>query len=157
MKKYTSTLLYIALAAAAPAAVLVAAEKSPKDFMHDRHEHYEELGKAFKTVRDQTRSPSPDVKAIAGAAKVVSAAAAEQDKWFPAGTGPETGIKTRAKPEIWNKPQDFAAAKKLFSDAAPKLLTVASAGDVAAVRTQFGEVGKACKNCHDTFRTPDEK
>ena len=51
MKKYTSTSFFdIALAAAAPAAVLVAAEKSPEDFMHDRHEHYEELGKAFKTV-----------------------------------------------------------------------------------------------------------
>ena len=28
--------------------------------------------------------------------------------------------------------------------------------DSAAVRTQFAATGKACKNCHDTFRVPEE-
>ena len=80
----------------------------------------------------------------------------EQFNWFPAGSGPKEGVKTRAKAEIWNKPQDFNAAQKLFQEQAGKLNTVAASGDVAAVRAQFGEVGKACKNCHDTFRTPED-
>jgi cytochrome c556 len=157
-RRRTSTFLYITLGivVAVPVTVLVAAEKSTKDFMHERHEHYEKLGEAFKAVRDQSRSSKPDVTKIKTAAKVVNDAAAEQDKWFPAGTGPETGVKTRAKAEIWTKAKDFDAAKKLLSDAAPKLLDAANSGDVGRVRTQFGEVGKACKNCHDTFRTPDE-
>jgi len=33
-----------------------------------------------------------------------------------------------------------------------KLNTVAKAGDIAAIRAQFGEAGKACKACHDDYR-----
>src|SRR5262245_47362982 len=122
-RRVSSTLLCTTLgfAIALPVAGLIAAEKSTKDFMHERHEHYEELGKAFKTIRDQSRGSTPDVPAIQRAAKVVNDASVDQARWFPAGTGPETGIKTRAKAEIWAKPQDFEAAQKQFSAAAPKL------------------------------------
>ena len=53
-------------------------------------------------------------------------------------------------------PDDFKAAQKVFSDAAPKLLAAANANDVNAVKSTYGELGKACKNCHDTFRAPDD-
>jgi cytochrome c556 len=33
-----------------------------------------------------------------------------------------------------------------------KLNTVAKGGDISAIRAQFGEVGKACKACHDDYR-----
>jgi cytochrome c556 len=149
-------LLPLALGAVlvAPLAAL-SADTSPKALMKARHHHYHELGDAFKTVRDQSRAGTPDLKAIKGAAQVVNDAAIDQQKWFPAGTGPGAG-KTRALAEIWTRPDDFKAAQKLFSDAAPKLLAAANSGDVAAVKAQFGEVGKACKNCHDTFRSPEE-
>jgi cytochrome c556 len=38
-------------------------------------------------------------------------------------------------------------------DEAQKLLTVAQAGDLDAIRPQFGALGKSCKNCHDDYRT----
>jgi len=44
----------------------------------------------------------------------------------------------------------------VFSDAAPKLLSAANAGDVDAVKSTYGDLGKACKNCHDTFRSPED-
>jgi cytochrome c556 len=44
----------------------------------------------------------------------------------------------------------------MFSDAAPKLHAAASAGDVAAIKTAFGDVGKSCKNCHDQFRAKED-
>jgi cytochrome c556 len=149
--------LTVALTLAAiivPAGALVA-DTSAKDLMKARHDHYHELGDAFKVVRDQTRGDTPDLAAIKTAAKVVSDASINQAKWFPAGTGPEAG-KTRAKAEIWSRPKDFAAAQKLFSDAAPKLLAAANASDLAGVKSQFGEVGKSCKNCHDSFRSPED-
>lgn len=135
--------------------VVMTAEPSPKDLQHARHEHYEELGDAFKAVRDQTRASSPDLAAIKTAAKKVSDASVNQEKWFPAGTGPEAG-KTRALPDIWAKPTEFKAAIKMFSDAAPKLHAAANAGDVAAIKTAFGDVGKSCKNCHDQFRAKED-
>jgi len=82
-------------------------------------------------------------------------ASIDQGRWFPKGTGPEAG-KTRALPEIWAKPDDFVAAQKMLSDRAPALLTAAKAKDVAAVQAAFKELGGACKNCHDTFRSPEE-
>jgi cytochrome c556 len=135
--------------------VLIAAEPSVKEFQKARHDHYHELGDAFKVVRDQTRSDKPDLAAIKTAAKKVSEAAADQAKWFPAGSGPEAG-KTDALPAIWSKPDDFKAAMKLFSDAAPKLNAAAGAGDLAAIKVAFGDVGKSCKNCHETFRAEEE-
>jgi cytochrome c556 len=121
-----------------------------------RHEHYEGLGKAFKAVRDNSRGDSPDWAALEKAAQTVVDASVDQQKWFAAGTGPEAG-KTRALPVIWEKTEDFTAAQKMFSDRAPKLLAAVKAKDVPGVQAAFKEVGGACKNCHDTFRKPEEK
>jgi cytochrome c556 len=142
------------VAASMTPAVVMTAEPSAKELQHARHEHYEELGDAFKVVRDQTRAGSPDLAAIKTAAKKVNDASLNQEKWFPAGTGPEAG-KTQALADIWAKPAQFKAAMKMFSEAAPKLNAAASAGDVAAIKTAFGDVGKSCKNCHDQFRAKD--
>jgi cytochrome c556 len=140
----------------APALVLVAAQASEpanvKELQKARHEHYEELGDNFKVIRDQLKNDKPDLAAIKTAAKVVNDAAASQEKWFPAGSGPEAG-KTEAKAEIWSKPAEFKTAMKNFADAAPKLQAAANSGDVAAIKTAFGDTGKTCKGCHETFRT----
>jgi cytochrome c556 len=145
--------LCVALGAAAPVGALIAA--SAVEMQKARHHHYHELGDAFKTVRDQARAGSPDLAKIKSAAQVINEASIDQGRWFPAGTGPEAG-KTRALPVIWERPEDFKAAQKVFSDAAPKLLSAASSGDLAAVKSTYGELGKACKNCHDTFRAPED-
>ncbi len=145
-----------AIAVAAPIGALVAHDDHATGIYKVRHDEYHKLGDAFKVIRDQVRAGTPDAAAIRNAAVVVNTAANEQFKWYPADSGPKEGVKTRAKAEIWSKPQDFASAQKLFQEQAGKLNTVAAAGDVAAVRTQFGEVGKACKNCHDNFRTPED-
>jgi cytochrome c556 len=146
--------LCIALGVAAPAGVLIAAQ-SAQDLQKARHHHYHELGDAFKTVRDLTRADTPDMAKIKAAAQVINEASLDQGHWFPAGTGPEAG-KTRALAEIWKRPEDFKAAQKVFSDAAPKLLAAANASDLNAVKSTYGELGKACKNCHDTFRAPED-
>ncbi len=153
-RRKLTAVLYIALGIAAPVGALIAAT-SALDLQKARHHHYHELGDAFKTVRDQTRAGTPDMTKIKAAAQVINEASVDQGRWFPHGTGPEAG-KTRALPEIWTKPADFKAAQKLFSDAAPKLLAAASAGDLHAVKSTYGDLGKACKNCHDTFRGPED-
>jgi Cytochrome c556 len=154
VRRKLTVVLSIALGVAAPVGVLIAAA-SARDLQKQRHDHYHELGDAFKTVRDQTRAGSPDIGKIKAAAQVINEASIEQGRWFPAGTGPEAG-KTRALAEIWTRPEDFKAAQKVFSDAAPKLLAAANAGDLSAVKTTYGDLGKACKNCHDTFRSPED-
>lgn len=149
--------LFLSAGSAALVAVLVAVANAatPVETQKARHEHYEELGEAFKAVRDLSKASAPDFAALEKAADAVHKASIDQQKWFPKGTGPEAG-KTRALPEIWSKPEEFLAAQKMFSERAPKLLAAAKAKDVAAVTAAFRDVGGSCKNCHDNFRSPEE-
>jgi cytochrome c556 len=149
--------LFLTAGSAVMAAALIAVANAatPAETQKARHEHYEELGEAFKSVRDLSKASTPDFAALEKAAAAVNEASVDQGRWFPKGSGPEAG-KTRALPEVWSKPEDFLAAQKMFSDRAPKLLAAAKSKDVAAVTAAFREVGGACKNCHDNFRSPEE-
>jgi cytochrome c556 len=138
------------------AAILVSAAvyaATPVEIQKERHEHYEELGEAFKAVRDNSRG-NPDFAALEKAAATIQKATVDQGRWFPKGTGPEAG-KTRALPEIWSKPAEFTAAQKMFADRAPALVAAVKAKDSDAVGKAFKELGGACKNCHDNFRAPE--
>lgn len=146
-----------AVLALIPAFALVAQASEPanvKELQKARHDHYHDLGDSFKVIRDQLRNDKPDLAAIKTAAKVVNDASVNQEKWFPAGSGPEAG-KTQAKAEIWTKPAEFKTAMKAFADAAPKLQAAANSGDVGAIKAAFAETGKACKGCHEPFRTEE--
>lgn len=59
---------------------------------------------------------------------------------------------TKAKIDIWNKPDKFKGAMEKMQKEVTKLAQVSKTGDEAAMKTQFGEVGKTCKGCHDNFR-----
>jgi cytochrome c556 len=142
----------VLLSSLATAAVMAA---TPQELQKKRHDHYHELGDAFKAVRDGVKAGTPDWAAIEKAATDVNKASVNQQQWFPQGTGPEAG-KTRALPEIWSKPDDFAAAAKLFEDKSAALLAATKTKDVDAVNKAFRDTGGACKNCHDTFRSPEE-
>lgn len=138
-----------------PAAMAVAVyAATPQEAQKARHEHYEELGDAFKAVRDNSRG-DPNWAALEKASQTVVDASIDQQKWFAKGTGPEAG-KTRALPVVWTKADEFTAAQKMFSERAPKLLAAVKAKDAAGVQAAFREVGGSCKNCHDTFRAPEE-
>ncbi len=57
-----------------------------------------------------------------------------------------------AKPEIWTDAADFKAKVDAFETQSAKLAEVAKAGDEAAMKAQFAEVGKTCKACHEKYR-----
>ncbi len=129
--------------AAMPAATDVAA------FMKARHENYEMLGANMKVLQDNFRSDTPDMTAANAAAVNVKAFADAMGDWFPAGTGPDSGIESEAKANIWTDRATFDAAHTRLMEEAGKL---AAATDAAAFKAQFPATGGSCKNCHDTFR-----
>jgi cytochrome c556 len=143
----------ISVIAAVTCVSLAAYAATPVEIQKHRHEHYEELGDAFKAVRDNSRG-TPDFAALEKAVAIIQKATVNQGQWFPKGTGPEAG-KTRALPDIWSKPAEFTAAQKMFSDRAPGLVAAVKAKDAEAVGKAFKELGGACKNCHDNFRAPE--
>lgn len=120
-----------------------------------RKANYKEIGGAFKTINDELKQDSPDLSTVRPLAKDIFARASGQLKYFPQGSGPQAGLKTRAKAEIWS---NQAAFKKLHSEmvaAAGALQDAANRGDVTALNAARGKLGASCKSCHDQFRVAD--
>jgi cytochrome b/cytochrome c556 len=100
-------------------------------FMNARHENYEMLGANMKVLQDNFRSETPDMAAATAAATNVKAFADAMGAWFPAGTGPDSGIESEAKAEIWTDRATFDAAVVRLQEESAKL---AAATDAAAFK-----------------------
>lgn len=124
--------------------------------MHDRHENMEKIGKAFKVAGRELKASAPNLATVRSSAATIARFAPKVPGWFPPGTGPDVG-KTMAKPEVWQKPQDFAAKAKDFQGAALAFNATAKAGDLTAIKAGFGDLGKTCKACHDSYRNEHKK
>ena len=59
---------------------------------------------------------------------------------------------SKAKPEVWTSMDKFKGGVDKVNAESGKLVVAAQGGDLAAIKTQFGEVGKVCKNCHENFK-----
>lgn len=120
-----------------------------------RQAGYKKMGAAFKAINEELRKDAPDIKLIAAQAKIVDAQAAQVPGWFPKGSGPEAGFKTKAKPAIWAEPAKFSTAGSNLKVQAAKLASLSAAGDLAATKAQVRAVGGTCKSCHDSYRAED--
>jgi cytochrome c556 len=119
---------------------------------HERHEHFEALGKAMKALGDQLKNNAPDLTEIRANAAAIDSYAPQVKTWFPAGSGPQDGVKTHALAAVWTQPDAFGAKAAKLTDAADALNAAAKSGDLAAVRGAVPPLGGACKGCHDEFR-----
>jgi cytochrome c556 len=69
------------------------------------------------------------------------------------GDGTDKGT-TLAKPEIWENKADFEARMDDLKTAVSALQVVANQGtDRKAIAEQVGATGKACKACHDDYKS----
>lgn len=125
---------------------------STADVIHARQAGYKQLGAAFKGLSDQLNSSTPDKAQIAAYAKRMNEIAPQIGGWFPKGSGPESGVKTRAKADIWQRYGEFQAASKALAAETAKLQTVAAGGDISATKAQARAVGAKCGACHTPFR-----
>jgi cytochrome c556 len=122
--------------------------------MHARHEGMEGISDAVKAVH-RALGGTPDLATVRSNAAKIAQLSQQASGWFPAGTGPDVG-KTRAKPDIWQTPDDFAVKLRDFQGAARAFNAAASGTDVAAMNARFGELGGTCKACHDKYRAEEQ-
>jgi cytochrome c556 len=69
--------------------------------------------------------------------------------------GTETGKgwhDTTVKAALFTDGAKIGAAANAFTHEANELAKIAQTGDAAAVKVQYGALGKTCKGCHDDFR-----
>lgn len=133
------------------------AQKSPADTIKARQEAMKSMGGNLKTINDQLKGATPDVAAIKTAVANISASGKDVASLFPAGTGPEAGVKTRAKPEIWSQAADFKAAADNFNAGNAKFSQVVAGGNVDAIKADVKAFSDGCGGCHMKFRAPEEK
>ena len=62
---------------------------------------------------------------------------------------------TTVKPELFTDGKHVGELAGNFAKEANELAKVAANGDQAAVKTQFGKLGQACKACHDDYKVKD--
>ena len=70
------------------------------------------------------------------------------------GEGSDKGT-TRAKPEIWQNKADFESKRGDLKTAVASLQTAVDGGDREAIAAAVGDVGGACKACHDEYKSKD--
>jgi cytochrome c556 len=132
---------------------LISASAAPAEAVHARIEGFKQLGVAYKGVNDAIRAG--DLAQIRTGVAQMKRAGVSIYQWFPAGSGPQSGVKTATKPEAWTNSQQFRQAQDAFAGALVPLERAATSGDLDAVRSASRSVGATCKGCHDSFRVPN--
>jgi len=89
------------------------------------------------------------------AQNLVAVASLHQTAVWPEGSDSMSMEGTRAEPTIWDDPDDFTAKWAAFGQAAAGLQDAVATGP-EALGPAVGQVGNACKDCHEAHRTPDE-
>ena len=156
LKSRTVVLTAAAFGLAGAALAQVAPALAPKEAVAQRRDAYRETGSAFKTIRDQLASPTPLKIMLRTSIRRIQATARDQYAWFPAGSGPEIALETRAKAEIWTDPSTFHDAQTNFQKQADLMAQAIDAGDAPAMQVHAKALGDACAACHDKFRAPED-
>lgn len=146
----------IHIAAIATAAIVLVGAVDPKVAIPARQDGMKQIGRNFKAVIDQFHATAPDAAVIRTSSQQLADLASRAPGWFPRGTGPEAGVKTAAKPEIWAQPADFSAKAAALAGTTRALAAAAAQSSDPAVLTPLvAQVGGACKACHTTYKTSE--
>ena len=62
---------------------------------------------------------------------------------------------TRAKPEIWENKADFESKMNDLHKALEALQVATAGGDQKLIAEKVGDAGKACKACHDEYKSKE--
>jgi cytochrome c556 len=103
----------------------------------------------------QAKAKAGNIEAIAVNAETIAVSSYHIPALFPQGTDtPES----KAKPEVWQRFDEFQGVAKNMRERAESLRDAARAKDAAQVEAMVKEFGaKACGACHTPFRQPPKK
>lgn len=152
MKKLS--ILALALAATTVLTEIgVAVAQSPTASIEQRQAAMKMNGGAMKALVPMARGEQPWNQGTAiQALDTLHKDGVAMANLFPRGSGAEAGVKTAALPSIWEKPAEWQAAIKTFTDTSDNLLKLVRANDEAGFKAGFAAMGRACGGCHEPFR-----
>lgn len=140
-----------ALALGATLSLNAAAQAKPEDLVKQRKAALTLVAKYFGPIGAMVQGKAPyDAKIVARNAGYLETLSAMPWDGFDAST--ESFKETRAKPELYKEKAKFDQMATDVQGAIAKLNAAAKGTDQNAVKAAFGDVGKACKSCHDAYR-----
>jgi cytochrome c556 len=151
MKKIVAALVLASLAGASFAQQSL----KPEEMIKTRKAGYSFMAWNMGKIKANLDGTFNKEQVIAAANLVAATANSGMGALFAPGTEKDVGDqKTRVKPEFF-MPQNQDKLKEVamaYIKEANELARVATTGDVAAIKAQFGKTGGSCKGCHDAFR-----
>jgi cytochrome c556 len=130
-------------------------QQNVEDIISGRRSNLKDLGSAYKELGDELKKNKPMSFLVQQYVSQISDLSQQQQNWFPANTGPKSGIETKAKEEIWTRAAEFSAAMQAFQKEAASLAAIAPS-DTESLKAQHKKLGQTCKACHDTFREKED-
>ena len=142
----------IVLAVTAALISVTAVAAAPMQTIPARQNNFKQMGRAQKAIGDELKMGNPDFGLIRTNANTIANLASQLSRWFPRGTGKESGANTGALPAIWQQTARFQSSANQLTNAARGLQRTAAGGDVTQIRSSLSAVGGTCKGCHVTFK-----
>jgi len=124
----------------------------PEDAIRYRQSAFVVMGNHMGRINAQLKSGSPNVEVIQKSAAITEVMSKLPYEAFIPGSETGGNPPTRAKPEVFKDTDKIKSLAEKMQGEMAKLNVAAKSGDINAIRAQFGEVGKACKACHDDYR-----
>jgi len=154
MKGHMTTVLAVVILVAVTAVGCASMGSSPKigtgDVVADRQRLMKLNGGSWADA--QAKFKAGNIEAIAVNAETMALNAEHIPMLFPQGSLTD---KSKAKPEIWQKFDEFKGAAKNMETWAVKLRDTARTKDAAATEAVMKDFGRqACGTCHTPFRVP---
>jgi cytochrome c556 len=135
------------LGAAAPAWAQFA---KPEAAVEYRQSAFTLIGNHMGRIKAQLDNAKPSLEVIRSSAALVETLKTLPFEAFVQGSANVED--SAAKPEIWTEREKFDKRAKEMQEKVALLNAAARTGDMTAIRTAFGDTGKACKNCHEDYK-----
>ena len=141
---------------AAASAVLAQAGSAEQKAIEERQALFKEVEKHFNPIGDMLkRKAKYDPAVVQESAAKLEALARKIPDAFAVDTSKVTGVKTKARSNIWSSLPDFKAKSDDMVKALAGLSAAAKSGDEKAFRPAAVAVGKSCSGCHDNYKDSD--
>jgi cytochrome c556 len=136
----------------AGAATAVVAQGNAADAIAKRQAIMKGMGASAQAIR--TAATASDFATAQAKSAELAVNVKSLAPLFPAGSGADSGAKTRAKPEIWTDSAGFKAALEKASAAADGLVAATASKNADQITAALTAFQGSCGGCHTPFRGP---
>lgn len=128
----------------------------PEDQIRWRQSVMQTLGWSMGRIKANVEGTFNKDQVVQAANTIQAIANSGSGALFAPGTDKGKGWHdTKVKPELFTNRDKLREVGMAYNKEANEMAKVAATGDAAAVKAQFGKLGKTCKGCHDEFQKED--